>query len=245
MGRRRAEEPEELDDDLDEAERGETEDEAEELQEPARARPARAKPAPQAARATPEQTRALDLRIFDAADQIEAKLGRAPKQLEIADAAKVPGTPDAQRVRVAKALRRRGLLETPARRRPPPAAAEQAWDAELAAYLDDIGQRGSATCRPLGSAGAAPPAPPAAQVRTEARGGETEPRPSHYNSHPSGVECWAIIEHFSFAVGSAIKYCWRAGLKSHEPIADLRKAKHCIEREIARLARLETKGGAS
>lgn len=34
-------------------------------------------------------------------------------------------------------------------------------------------------------------------------------------------------------------------LKSHEPIADLRKAKHCIEREIARLARLETKGGAS
>lgn len=82
-------------------------------------------------------------------------------------------------------------------------------------------------------------------MRTEARGGETEPRPSHYNSHPSGVECWAIIEHFSFAVGSAIKYCWRAGLKSHEPIADLRKAKHCIEREIARLARLETKGGAS
>lgn len=94
MGRRRAEE---LDDDLDEAERGETEE----------------APAPKA-RATPEETRALDLRIFDAADRLEAKLGRAPTLPEIADAAKVPGSSaDARRMRVAKALRRRGLLTAP------------------------------------------------------------------------------------------------------------------------------------
>lgn len=98
MGRRRAEE---LDDDLDEAERGETEE----------------APAPKA-RATPEETRALDLRIFDAADRLEAKLGRAPTLPEIADAAKVPGSSaDARRMRVGKALRRRGLLTaaTPAK----------------------------------------------------------------------------------------------------------------------------------
>lgn len=67
---------------------------------------------------------------------------------------------------------------------------------------------------------------------------ETEPRPGHYNAHPSGVECWAIVEHFNFAIGNAIKYCWRAGLKSPDPVADLRKAKHCLEREIARLERM-------
>lgn len=71
---------------------------------------------------------------------------------------------------------------------------------------------------------------------------ETEPRPHHYNSHPSGVECWTIVEHFSFAVGNAVKYCWRAGLKSPDPIADLRKAKHCLEREIARLERERDRG---
>lgn len=87
--------------------------------------------------------------------------------------------------------------------------------------------------------------------------------PAHYRSHPSGVECIEVIEALPYNVGAAIKYlwraglktadpledlkkalwhCWRAGLKSPEPIADLRKAKHCIEREIARL---EKKGGAS
>lgn len=58
--------------------------------------------------------------------------------------------------------------------------------------------------------------------------------PDHYTSHPSGVECIQITEHFSFGVGNAIKYLWRAGLKEN-PIQDLEKAKWYLEREIIRL----------
>jgi Protein of unknwon function (DUF3310) len=60
---------------------------------------------------------------------------------------------------------------------------------------------------------------------------------SHYNSHPSGVECIAIVEHFGFNVGNAIKYLWRAGLKSSDPLDDLRKAAWYITREIDRLSK--------
>jgi hypothetical protein len=103
MGRRRAEEPEELNDD-------DLETEAEDLDEAAPA-PRRARPVAKAARATPEETRALDQRIFAAADKLQAKLGRPATLPEIADAAKVPGSSaDARRMRVGKALRRRGLL---------------------------------------------------------------------------------------------------------------------------------------
>ncbi len=59
--------------------------------------------------------------------------------------------------------------------------------------------------------------------------------PSHYNSHPSGIECIQITEHMNFNLGNAVKYIWRAGLKSDAPITDLEKARWYIEREIARL----------
>lgn len=60
--------------------------------------------------------------------------------------------------------------------------------------------------------------------------------PSHYKSHPSGIECIDVIEHMTLNVGNAIKYLWRAGLKSEETTeVDLRKALWYIEREIARL----------
>lgn len=55
--------------------------------------------------------------------------------------------------------------------------------------------------------------------------------PSHYTSHPSGVECIQITEHMNFCLGNAIKYLWRADLK--HGIEDLRKAQWYIEREIA------------
>ena len=61
---------------------------------------------------------------------------------------------------------------------------------------------------------------------------ETVNHPQHYNKHPSGVECIDIVEHFDFNLGSAIKYIWRAGLKSSDAIEDLKKAKWYIEREI-------------
>jgi hypothetical protein len=59
--------------------------------------------------------------------------------------------------------------------------------------------------------------------------------PPHYTSHPSGVECIDIVEHLPFNVGNAIKYLWRAGLKSPDLLTDLKKAEWYIKREIARI----------
>jgi hypothetical protein len=67
--------------------------------------------------------------------------------------------------------------------------------------------------------------------------------PSHYNSHPSGVECITVTEHFNFNIGNAIKYLWRAGLKD-SMIQDLKKAKFYVEREIERLTKAEAEGGS-
>ena len=71
---------------------------------------------------------------------------------------------------------------------------------------------------------------------------DTINHPKHYTSHPSGVECIEITEHYNFNVGNAIKYVWRAGIKSEEgktdlqkQIEDLGKAKWYIERELQRL----------
>lgn len=65
----------------------------------------------------------------------------------------------------------------------------------------------------------------------------TVDHPSHYNNHPSGVECIDVIEHFNFNVGSAIKYLWRAGLKTNDPTEDLQKAAWYCQREIERIAK--------
>lgn len=61
--------------------------------------------------------------------------------------------------------------------------------------------------------------------------------PNHYKSHPSGIECIRITEHFNFCLGNAIKYIWRAGLKdSTTTVEDLKKAKWYINNEIDRLS---------
>ena len=67
-------------------------------------------------------------------------------------------------------------------------------------------------------------------------------QPSHYTSHPSGVECIRITEHYDFCVGNAIKYLWRCGLKVEEgmtprdkEIEDLKKAVYYITRKINNL----------
>lgn len=57
--------------------------------------------------------------------------------------------------------------------------------------------------------------------------------PTHYTSHPSGVECITVTEHMGFNLGNAIKYVWRADLKGNA-IDDLKKAAWYIEREIRR-----------
>lgn len=59
--------------------------------------------------------------------------------------------------------------------------------------------------------------------------------PPHYTSHGSGVECITITEHMNFCLGNALKYIWRAGLKSNDATEDLKKARWYIDREISRL----------
>ena len=66
--------------------------------------------------------------------------------------------------------------------------------------------------------------------------------PEHYTSDPSGVECITITRHRNFNIGNAIKYLWRAGLKTdgdqtarQKHVEDLRKAVFYINDEITRL----------
>ncbi|RLC86924.1 MAG: DUF3310 domain-containing protein [Chloroflexi bacterium] len=68
-------------------------------------------------------------------------------------------------------------------------------------------------------------------------------KPSHYCSHPSGVECKDIIMYFTWPVGSAIKYLWRCGLKG-DAIEDLEKAKECIQIEIDKIKKERSKNNA-
>ena len=63
--------------------------------------------------------------------------------------------------------------------------------------------------------------------------------PQHYTKHPSGIECIDIVEHYNFNLGNAIKYIWRAGLKSNNPIEDLQKAIWYLQREIERIKKFE------
>jgi hypothetical protein len=64
--------------------------------------------------------------------------------------------------------------------------------------------------------------------------------PSHYTSHPSGVECIEITKHHNFCIGNAIKYLWRQGLKDgNPPIQELDKAIQYIEFEKKRLLEIE------
>lgn len=57
--------------------------------------------------------------------------------------------------------------------------------------------------------------------------------PSHYMSHPSGIECIQVTEHMSFNLGNVVKYIWRADEKGAD-LDDLRKARWYLDREIAR-----------
>lgn len=56
--------------------------------------------------------------------------------------------------------------------------------------------------------------------------------PFHYTQHPSGIECIEITRHYNFSIGNAIKYCWRAGLKSEEGYDDTQKEIEDLEKAI-------------
>ena len=85
--------------------------------------------------------------------------------------------------------------------------------------------------------------PPKPRVTTGHHGGTAVDHPVHYNVHPSGIECIEVVRHHNFNVGSAIKYCWRQGLKEGEPsVKDLKKAVWYLKDEIARLEKEEAAG---
>lgn len=66
--------------------------------------------------------------------------------------------------------------------------------------------------------------------------------PSHYNQHPSGIECLTIVRHMVYNRGSAMAYIWRAGIKNKdEEITDLEKAVFHLQDEIALLKEEEAK----
>lgn len=65
--------------------------------------------------------------------------------------------------------------------------------------------------------------------------------PKHYGWHPTGIKCVDIAEYFNFNLGTAIKYIWRAGHKTDDPIEDLQKAAWYINREIERLQKMDKK----
>ena len=56
--------------------------------------------------------------------------------------------------------------------------------------------------------------------------------PPHYTQHPSGVECIDITRHYCFSIGNAIKYLWRAGLKSDSSLTDTAKEIEDLEKAI-------------
>lgn len=58
--------------------------------------------------------------------------------------------------------------------------------------------------------------------------------PRHYNLHPAGIECVDVIEHMTLNVGTAVKYCWRSGLKD-PTVQDLEKAIWYLRREVERV----------
>ena len=63
--------------------------------------------------------------------------------------------------------------------------------------------------------------------------------PSHYTSHPSGVECKTITRWMNKNLGDVFQYIWRCDLKE-DALRDLKKARECLNDEIERLETLET-----
>lgn len=63
--------------------------------------------------------------------------------------------------------------------------------------------------------------------------------PSHYTSHPSGVECITVTRHMNFNLGNVMKYIWRSDHKS-ATLQDLEKALFYLKDEIKRLKKEKT-----
>lgn len=62
--------------------------------------------------------------------------------------------------------------------------------------------------------------------------------PNHYKGLPNGLEVIDLTEGLSFCLGNVLKYVFRAGKKTKNPIEDLKKASWYLQREITRLESL-------
>lgn len=81
-------------------------------------------------------------------------------------------------------------------------------------------------------------------IQLKDQGGINDPsviHPRHYKEHPSGIECITIVRWMTFNLGNAVKYIWRAGLKSPNAIQDLQKAIFCLQDEVNRLQEIQNK----
>ncbi len=65
--------------------------------------------------------------------------------------------------------------------------------------------------------------------------------PHYYNQHPAGIECYRIVQEFSYNCGTAMAYIWRAEYKHETPIEDLMKAREHLTFEIERLTAIKNK----
>lgn len=83
--------------------------------------------------------------------------------------------------------------------------------------------------------GRIPPVTPAVPEPGDQPVSDAVNHPSHYNNHPSGVECIDIIEWFTHNIGNSMGYLWRAGDKTEDPTEDYKKAIWYIRREMKRL----------
>ncbi|MFZ8904732.1 MAG: DUF3310 domain-containing protein [bacterium] len=72
--------------------------------------------------------------------------------------------------------------------------------------------------------------------------GDAVSHPTHYKSHPSGVEVIQITEHMNFCLGNVVKYILRAEPKG-ATIQDLEKAQWYLKREIERRKKELQSGG--
>lgn len=83
------------------------------------------------------------------------------------------------------------------------------------------------------------------EVPTSSQEDEDDPEdvvnhPSHYQDVVPGIEAIEVTRHFSFNLGNAIKYIWRAGHKDPDKFEeDLRKAIFYLEDEIGRRAQCD------
>ncbi|MFE3579117.1 DUF3310 domain-containing protein [Streptomyces vinaceus] len=80
----------------------------------------------------------------------------------------------------------------------------------------------------------------AVQDLTSTRDGDGVSHPSHYTSHPSGIEAIELTRHHDFLTGNVLKYLLRAPYKGSE-VQDLKKAAQYLKWAIEKAESKESK----